>query len=138
MYRILLCRVGCEPEDVTVDDFPSMQQLVGGDIEDVNIGGGYYAYVNEDGAMGRLPQNACGFLGDFFFTKIDPKECDNVSLTDEDIEKCRRYYKAYRDRKHARRGTGFHTFESTEALQEFHRKVRAETEADFAASQEQA
>ena len=135
MYRILLCRVGCEPEDVTVDDFPSMQKLVGGDIQDVRIGGGYYAYVNEDGVVRNLPHNACGFLGDFFFTKMDPKEGDNVSLTDEDVAACLRYYEAYRERRHVRHGTGFHTFPSLKALEEHQQKIRDATEQDFADSQ---
>jgi hypothetical protein len=135
MPRILLCRADCEPDDVSVDDFPSMQKLVGGYIETVYIGGGYNVYVNEDGVNERLPNNACGFLGDFFFTKVNPEDGELVSLTDEDVAACRRYYEMYRTRKHAKLGTGVHTFDSMEALQAYSRKIQEVTELDFAASQ---
>lgn len=136
MITVLVCRVGQEPAVEKVDnDLESMYRIVGGYIEIVNIGGGYQAIVNEEGALIGLPQNACGFVGDFFFTKYDG-EGDHISLTDDDIAACRRWYEAKREVRHpGESGVSVMVLPSLVALQKY-MKARAEArETDFKKTQ---
>lgn len=101
IIRVLHCKVGHEPEPVRLDqsDLEAMHDLVGGWIEVVGIGHGYMMVVNEEGALIGLPPNACGIVGDFFFSK-GRGDGDMETLDDDDVARCLAFYHAYRDERH--------------------------------------
>jgi hypothetical protein len=125
--RVVVCRTGQGPVEETIDGgLESMQKLVGGYIEMVHLGGGISAVCNEEGIMLGLPQNACGFLGDFFFTRTDPRTGDGVSLTDADVRKIGAYYETYRLFRHGGPRTEVYSFGSLDAMHAFQERTARE------------
>jgi len=95
-----------EQEKITLDD---LQKAVGGWIEGICITSHLVMYCNEEGKLDNLPVNniATGFLwslgktndviaGNVIFSKTD-NEGENISLSEEDINKIIDYIEAYQN-----------------------------------------
>lgn len=100
--RVLVVRVGCEPE---LREIPAgvqaMQAIVGGTFTCMPLETSTFLYCNEDGLYLDLPVNDAysgavrsgklspliggPIVGDFFITRHDPPH--TVSLTDADVAK---------------------------------------------------
>lgn len=65
---------------------PSMQDIVGGYIEQVPFRDKLVILCNEDGIMRRLPVNRMGLRGTFFVTRV--KGENYVTLTNADLAYC--------------------------------------------------
>lgn len=132
MIRIVGVRVG-EPAKVEEigDDLRSFQAFVGGDMELHGLGNDIAVVCNEDGLRLGLPQNGCGLLGPWFFTKNDGQG-DQMSLSDAEVEACLTYWATYRAVRHS--GSGrmeVTTYDSLDAmLADQERKRREANEAN--------
>lgn len=99
--RIVNVPVGEGPKVEEIDaGLEAMQALVGGYIEFVAMGGNVALVCNEEGMMLGLPQNGCGILGPYFFTKTDPGTGDSASLTDAECDAIRAHVVAHRQVRH--------------------------------------
>jgi hypothetical protein len=79
---------------------------------------------NEDGVALGLPENGCGLLGNWFFTRNNGRG-DQVSLTPEDVTTCLLYWAQYRQVKHG--GVGrmeVHSFNSLDEMEAFREQQR--------------
>ena len=94
--KIVAVRVGQEPvvEDIE-DSVKALQTFVGGYFENQYIGNNISLYCNEEGIRLNLARNGCGILGNYLFTKINPKG-DMVPLSDKDIESIMEYIESRR------------------------------------------
>ena len=96
--KVILKRVGYPAEVSVIDDgqafLKQAQAIVGGFIEPVRLGGAIYAIVNERGRLENLPVNGCGFVGDFFITKLHRGTGDFIGLTDQEIAKAKGWIEA--------------------------------------------
>ena len=99
------------------DSLEAMQTFVGGDIEMHGLGDGISLVCNEDGMALGLPQNGCGLLGPYFFTKTN-EEGDSVSLSDEEATACMAYWAQYRTVMHRARTIEVRGFGSLEEMLE--------------------
>jgi hypothetical protein len=85
------------------------------------MGSNILAFVNEDGIELGLPQNGCGFLGSYFFTKVDSSG-NSVSLSEQDCNMIRAYVAANRQVWHFGSGNftvnSFNSWEELLAYQE--------------------
>lgn len=125
--KVVVCRTGQRPVEELIDgSLESWQAIVGGYVQMIHLGGGISVACNEDGMMLNLPQNACGLLGDFFFTRTDPRTGDSVSLTEQDVQMIGAYYEAYRTFKHGGPNVSVHSFGSLEALHAFQERTARE------------
>jgi hypothetical protein len=124
--RIVTVRVGRPPQVEEVEDsLAAFQEVVGGYVEVHNLGGNFALVCNEDGMSMNLPQNGCGILGPYLFTRVDA-DGDNVSLSAEDTEKCMAYAAAYRQVKHRGGHMEVLGFASLAEMQEFLDRQRRE------------
>jgi hypothetical protein len=108
------------------DDLKSFQAFVGGNMELHGIGADIAVVCNEDGVDLRLPENGCGMLGPWFFTKNDDGG-NQVSLSEAEVTACLAYWATYRQMKHggvAR--TEVHSFDSFEEMEEFRERRKRE------------
>jgi len=87
--RVVVKRVGCEPEVVEIEHtLKAMQAIVGGYIETVTSPG-LALVCNEEGKLKGLPNNFLLrgdiIVGDAFFVGIDPDTLDFCSLSDHAV-----------------------------------------------------
>ena len=104
MVKVLIKEPGKEPYEKEIEDtLDNLQGIVGGYIECVEMPGvkNVDLYVNEEGKLNKLPGNfwlpeyedcACGTV---YMVGFDPETGDNVSITDNQIKKCKKYIKTY-------------------------------------------
>ena len=104
IVRVLIKEPGKEPYEKEIEDKLSvLQGIVGGYIECVEMPGvrNVDLYVNEEGKLNKLPGNfwlpeyedcACGTV---YMVGFDPDSGENISLTDNQIKKCKAYCKTY-------------------------------------------
>lgn len=95
MKKIIVLHVSVEqePQIVTIDgSLESMQALVGGWLEHVQLDDGLDLYCNEEGRLRNLPlnlrrENPIGntLNGDFFLCRSD-QDGEAISLTPQDIK----------------------------------------------------
>jgi hypothetical protein len=101
--KVVHVPVGEEPKVIEVENtLESLQALVGGYIEHRSMGRGLALICNEEGVPLKLPQNGCGMLGPYFFTKVN-QEGDEVSLTEEECDMIRAHVAMYRHVRHSGR-----------------------------------
>lgn len=98
--QVLLYRRGEEPELRWVkNSLEAFQELVGGNIEghpvtdDPNLQLICYEYGHFEREPNRLVRGLDLVHGDFFVTRVD-EEGEGVSLTEEDVARCRRWVSA--------------------------------------------
>lgn len=104
MVKVLIKEPGKEPYEKEIEDtLDNLQEIVGGYIECVEMPGvkNVDLYVNEEGKLNKLPGNfllpeyedcACGTV---YMVGFDPETGENVSITDNQIKKCKKYIKTY-------------------------------------------
>ena len=104
LVRVLIKEPGKEPYEKVIEDKLSVfQGIVGGCLECVEMPGvrNVDLYVNEEGILNKLPGNfwlpeykdcVCGTV---YMAGFDPDTGDSVSLTDNQIKKCKAYCKTY-------------------------------------------
>lgn len=86
--KVIVVRVGQKPVVETIDgSLESMQKLVGGYIERVNVGNGMALYCNEEGLLIGLPPNGTPykgqqFVGDYFIINEKGGKCFFEHLAD--------------------------------------------------------
>jgi len=106
----------------------AMQAVVGGYIELHGLGNDIAVVCNEDGVAEKLPENGCGMLGPYFFTKHD-QAGKSVSLTQGDVDACLAYLATYRGVRHGGSANiEIHGFDSFEEFEEFRERRRFEDE----------
>lgn len=79
------------------------QEIVGGLIECVEMPDmrNVDLFVNEEGKLDNLkgnfwlPEYEDCVVGTCFMVGYNPEECDNVSITDEQVEQCKKYIENY-------------------------------------------
>lgn len=96
------------PITVNVDNcsLEVLQELVGGYVEQVNLGGDVVVLCNEDGLAEGLKDN-CGLLGTVIFlkeTNTSDGDREWTELTDEDIRKVLAWCNKHQAKKHPRKG----------------------------------
>lgn len=127
MINILLCNVGQQPVVTRIDSrLTTMQKLVGGLIEFVDIGQGLSIVCNEDGIRLRLPQNRCGILGNFFFTKTG-SHGRSVSLSDAEVTVAQLYAEVFKLIKHKTVDPEVKSFDTLDEMQAWLYSQRSET-----------
>ena len=85
------------------DTLEAKQEIVGGLIECVEMPDmrNVDLFVNEEGKLDNLkgnfwlPEYEDCVVGTCFMVGYNPEECDNVSITDEQVEQCKKYIKNY-------------------------------------------
>ena len=104
MVKVLIKEPGKEPYEKEIEDtLDNLEGIVGGCIECVEMPGvkNVDLYVNEEGKLNKLPGNfwlpeyedcACGTV---YMVGFDPETGDNISITDNQIKKCKKYIKTY-------------------------------------------
>ena len=104
MVKVLIKEPGKEPYEKEIEDtLDNLQEIVGGYIGCVEMPGvkNVDLYVNEEGKLNKLPGNfwlpeyedcACGTV---YMVGFDPETGDNISITDNQIKKCKKYIKTY-------------------------------------------
>ena len=95
--RFLLVSVDKEPVEATVEtDYRAFQRIIGNrDFTVDRIGGGVDIVCADDAhGIEHLP-NACGYYGTYFFSRT-AIEGRTISLSDEDIRKCRAWFERNR------------------------------------------
>lgn len=104
LIRVLIKEPYREPYIKEIEDtLEAKQMIVGGliecvempDVKNVDI------YVNEEGKLDHLPGNFwlpeyedCT-VGTCFLIGFNPEDGENVSITDKQIEKCKKYIKTF-------------------------------------------
>lgn len=126
MIRVVICKVGQEPYvEMIVSTLPNIQSLVGGFIEFVDIGHNLSIVCNEDAIRLQLPQNRCGILGDFFFTKTGLKG-NSVSLSDDEVTVAQLYAEVFKLVKHRAVDPEIMTFDTLDEMQAWLQNRRSE------------
>lgn len=102
--KILLCKVGCEPEAVEIENtLKAQQDTVDGLIEVVWLADGIFLVVNEEGKInGKCVPNRkidykgfCDTLyGDFFITAVDDGGA-NISMSDDQVQEYTEFLAKY-------------------------------------------
>ncbi|WP_165252051.1 DUF3846 domain-containing protein [Paludisphaera soli] len=94
---ILMVPVGGEPCRAAVDDHCEAWQKAIGDryFQMVEVGTGVCIVCAEDYHGIEDRPNGCGLYGPYFFVKVDVNG-NSRSLTERQLEKCRRYWEARR------------------------------------------
>ncbi|MBE5745972.1 MAG: DUF3846 domain-containing protein [Clostridiales bacterium] len=85
------------------DTLEAKQEIVGGLIECVEMPDmrNVDLFVNEEGKLDNLkgnfwlPEYEDCVVGTCFMVGYNPEECDNVSITDEQVEQCKKYIENY-------------------------------------------
>ncbi len=85
------------------DTLENMQEIVGGLIDCVNFPNipNVDIFVNDEGKLDRLdgnfwlPEYQDCVVGTCYMVGYDPKTGDSISLTDKQIEKCKKYISLY-------------------------------------------
>jgi hypothetical protein len=67
------------------DTLEAMQQLVGGQIEEHNLGDGLLLMCNEDGKINGMPENSLGIAGPYFVTRVNDNG-DSIDVSREDCQ----------------------------------------------------
>jgi hypothetical protein len=100
MITVVTVRVGQPPKIEQIENsLEGSQEVVGGDIQMVGVGNDISLVCNEDGISLGLPENGCGILGTFFFSKCDD-EGDMVSLSEQECQALMTYATVYRHVRH--------------------------------------
>lgn len=100
--RILVVRPGDVPvvEEIA-NDLQEMKRLLDCQwLEVVHIGGGYHAWLDEDGIYNKKPQNGCGFLGTYLFARSD-EEGNAKGLDEKQVQECLNYWNKYKHVQHS-------------------------------------
>lgn len=104
IIKVLIKEPGKEPYEKEIENtLENLQHIVGGHIESVEMPGmkNVDLYVNEEGKLDRLkgnfwlPEYEDCVAGTCFMVGYNPETCDCVSLTDNQIKKCKKYIKTY-------------------------------------------
>lgn len=85
------------------DTLEAKQEIIGGLIECVEMPDmrNVDLFVNEEGKLDNLkgnfwlPEYEDCVVGTCFMVGYNPEECDNVSITDEQVEQCKKYIENY-------------------------------------------
>jgi len=95
---VLMVPVGCEPHRVEIEDhYREWRRAVGGgSFEMVGVGPGISIVCADDYHGVEDQPNGCGLYGPYFFVRVD-RNGNSRSLTDGQLEKCRRYREARRN-----------------------------------------
>lgn len=72
-----------------------------------------------------MPQNGCGILGNYFFTKSN-EEGEHVSLTPDECQALMAHVAANRQVRHAAGEAEIHFFDSIEGMERFKEQRRDE------------
>ena len=88
--RVVVYEPGKKPEVREIaSTLEAWQAVVGGTVQEVPIGGGFYIYCNDDGISLGLPFNRMvqghHILGTFYVAKDKPRTGTIVGLSDEDV-----------------------------------------------------
>lgn len=114
-----------DDETIGKAQYKELTKIVAGYIELVPIGPNILLVCNEDGMALNLNNN-CGFLGNIAIIKSGNEDCFN-SLTDEDIEKGKKYLESMKHKIHSGNGFRFREFANTEAFIDSLEKSKKET-----------
>jgi len=104
IIRVLVKEPYKEPYLKEIEDtLENLQEIVGGYIECVEMPGqrNVDLYVNEEGKLDRqkgnfwLPEYEDCVVGTCFMVGADPEEGELVSITDKQVEDCKKYIKKY-------------------------------------------
>lgn len=94
---VLMVPVGAEPHRAEIeDDYREWRKAVGGrSFEMVGVSPGIHIVCADDRHGIEDQPNGCGLYGPYFFVKVDANGYSR-SLTEAQLEKCRRYWQARR------------------------------------------
>jgi len=104
IIRVLIKEPYKEPYLKEIEDtLENLQEIVGGYIESVDMPNlkNVDLYINEEGKMDRLegnfwlPEYQDCVVGTCFMVGADPEEGELVSITDKQVEKCKKYIEDY-------------------------------------------
>lgn len=120
IIRVLVKEPYKEPYLKEIEDtLENLQEIVGGYIESVDMPGlkNVDLYVNEEGKMDRLdgnfwlPEYEDCVVGTCFMVGADPEEGELVSITDKQVDDCKKYIKKYELTKEYSLYRDFHLLE---------------------------
>lgn len=96
---VLMVPVGGEPNPLEIDDHWRAWRRAVGDrsFQMVGVGPGVFIACADDYHGLEAQPNGCGLYGPYFFVRVDVSG-HSRSLTDRQLEKCRRYWEARRDK----------------------------------------
>lgn len=100
MIKVVLCEVGKEPKVVEIkNDLQTLQEIVGGYIENVTLRSKICLICNEEGMLKGLPFNRCGILGPFILSKANEDD-ELISLSDSEIRIIGEWCESYKSSPH--------------------------------------